>query len=207
MVNSEDNLVVGTGEEKGFLLLQPLRLLEMAAVGTVTILAGIVGCFPLPAGVALLQIAAQRCRAAAQHIIDRFGLLVAEGVLTAVVIQPVAVAQHLGDAVFGAGGFDLDVWPEHETRIPFEARLSEVRCLRQAWQLDDEKAFCGRFVLVKVGAICFRHCQSDSSGQRIKPFIGCFVESVRGAQLKAVPDFSEGGFLNSPSRPLLWVDF
>ncbi len=32
VVNSEDSLVVGAGEEKGFLLLQPLRLLSVDAV-------------------------------------------------------------------------------------------------------------------------------------------------------------------------------
>jgi hypothetical protein len=101
-------LVVGAGEQQRLLLLQPLRLLEVAVARAVAILAGEGGDFPFAAGVALFEVATQSSSTAAQDVVDDGGLLVTEGLLATAGIQPLGMAEYISHAEFGAICFDLD---------------------------------------------------------------------------------------------------
>jgi len=93
MVNREDDMIVVDGQQPFLLRFEPLRFLEGAALGAMSVLAGFVVKLPLLADRTLLQDSAQGRCAASQDRTDRLALLTRKAMPASVV--PDMLAENL----------------------------------------------------------------------------------------------------------------
>lgn len=85
MVDGEDDVVIGDGQQPFLLLFEPLGFLEGTALGTVTILAGFVVELPLLTNRAFLHHTAEGRGATLQDRTHCFGLLIGKAMCASVV--------------------------------------------------------------------------------------------------------------------------